>query len=62
MEINVDMDLCDVHGQCVFAAPDVFEMDDIGDLVYDAHPDEAQRPKVEAAVRLCPVQAITIGS
>jgi ferredoxin len=62
MKIEVDLDLCDVHGQCVFAAPEVFQLDDIGDLVYHAEPDESQRRKVENAVRLCPVQAIKIAS
>ncbi|MFC4950191.1 ferredoxin [Pseudonocardia sp. GCM10023141] len=60
MKISVDMDVCDVHGQCAFAAPDVFQLDDVGDLTYDSEPDDSTRANVENAVRLCPVQAIRI--
>jgi ferredoxin len=62
VKIHVDMDTCDVHGQCVFAAPEVFELDDIGDLSYKDEADDGLRAKVETAVRLCPVQAINIVS
>lgn len=60
MHITVDLDLCDGHGQCVFAAPNVFELDDVGDLHYRPEPDESERARVQNAVRLCPVQAISI--
>jgi ferredoxin len=60
MRITVDLELCDGHGQCVFAAPAVFELDDVGDLNYAADAGDEQRPNVENAVRLCPVQAIAI--
>lgn len=60
MHITVDLDLCDGHGQCVFAAPSVFELDDVGDLHYQPEPDETERARVQNAVRLCPVQAISI--
>lgn len=60
LEVIVDLELCDGHAQCEFAAPEVFALDDDGELEYDAHPDESQRAAVERAVRLCPVQAIRI--
>ncbi len=60
MRVHVDLDLCESHGQCVFAAPDVFEFDDDDVITWDATPDDALRPKVEQAVRLCPVRAITV--
>lgn len=60
MKVDVDMDVCQNYGQCVFAAPDVFDLDDAGDLVHQSDVDEAARPDVEAAVMACPVQAITI--
>lgn len=60
MKISVDMNVCQNYGQCVFAAPDVFDLDDAGDLVYRASADEAARGDVEAAAMACPVQAITI--
>ncbi len=37
MKVYVDRDKCADHGQCVFAAPDVFQLDPEGKLVYDAH-------------------------
>jgi ferredoxin len=60
MKIQVDMDVCQNYGQCVFAAPEVFDLDDAGDLVYQEVADDSARPDVEAAVMACPVQAITI--
>lgn len=60
MRIQVDLELCDSHGQCVFAAPEVFELDDLGDLAFDAAPEDGQLDAVKRAARLCPVRAITI--
>lgn len=61
MKISVDWDLCEGHGQCEFAAPDVFSINDDGELdVVDEGPAEAQRANVEQAVRRCPTRALTI--
>lgn len=60
MKIRVDMTRCETHAQCVFAAPEVFALDDDDELVYDAAPDEGLRAAVEQAVIACPVQAISI--
>lgn len=61
LKVIVDKDLCQDHGQCVFAAPDVFELDDEGHLVVLAEePDESLRTAVEDAADVCPVQAIRI--
>lgn len=60
MKVNVDMDVCQNYGQCVFAAPEVFDLDDEGELVYQAEAPDEHRNDVEAAVMACPVQAITI--
>ena len=62
LDVIVDMDLCDGHGQCEFAAPAVFALDDEGELQYEAHPPASERGRVEQAIRLCPVQAIKLGS
>ncbi|SNT12679.1 ferredoxin [Rhodococcoides kyotonense] len=62
MKIEVDWDLCEGHGQCEFAAPDVFTIDDDGELeVLDESPGEDQRKSVEQAVRRCPTRALVIG-
>jgi ferredoxin len=60
MRIEVDLDRCEAHGECVMAAPEVFELDDEDQLHYDAQPDEALRPLVTQAVRSCRVQAIRL--
>ncbi|MER5213022.1 ferredoxin [Streptomyces sp. NPDC002838] len=60
MKVVVDMNKCQDHGQCVFAAPDVFSMDDDGHLAYLPDPDAAQRDEVEEAADVCPLQAIRI--
>jgi ferredoxin len=50
---------CADHGQCVYAAPEVFQLDDSGKLAYQATPDPALRDAVEEAVDACPLQAIS---
>jgi ferredoxin len=61
MKVIVDPDLCEGHARCVELAPEVFTLDDDGySRVILEYPDEALRPKVEAAVRLCPRQAILL--
>ena len=61
LKVTVDRDVCQNHGQCVFAAPQVFELDDEGELVVlDDEPDESLRAAVEEAVDVCPTRAITV--
>ncbi|MEW2486352.1 ferredoxin [Streptomyces sp. NPDC048411] len=60
MKVVVDMNKCQDHGQCVFAAPDVFRLDDNGRLAYVSDPDDALRDEVEEAADVCPLQAIRI--
>ena len=61
IKVVVDRDLCQDHGQCVFAAPQVFELDEEGKLVVlQEEVDESLRDAVEEAADVCPVQAITI--
>ncbi len=61
IKVVVDRDLCQDHGQCVFAAPQVFELDEEGTLVVlQEEVGEDLRDAVEEAADVCPVQAITI--
>jgi ferredoxin len=61
MKVVVDMDMCQDHGQCCFAAPEVFQLDAAGHLVVlVTDPDESLRDKVEEAADVCPMQAITV--
>lgn len=61
MRVVVDWELCEGHGQCEFAAPDVFTIDDDGELELLAEsPPDAARSAVEQAVRRCPTRALVI--
>lgn len=60
MKVYVATDVCDQHGQCVLAAPELFGFDDAGSLV---HPVEVPIGLEEAARRatsVCPVRAIRV--
>lgn len=60
MKVIVDLGLCDLHGLCVEAAPEVFEIGHDGVLrVLNDAPPQDLRAKVDKAVRECPTGAIT---
>jgi ferredoxin len=61
MRVVVDFDLCESNALCMGLAPEVFEVRD-DDLLYvlDENPPEGLRGQVEAAVRTCPKNAISI--
>ncbi|MDT7726337.1 MAG: ferredoxin [Actinomycetota bacterium] len=60
IRVDVDLDLCASHGQCEFAAPEVFTLDDNADLAFVAEPGDDQAAAVRAAVRVCPTRAIRV--
>lgn len=69
MRFSVDLEKCQDHGQCVFAAPDVFQLDASGALALrheaqgeyrSGELDESRRDAIEEAADMCPVQAIFI--
>jgi ferredoxin len=61
MKIVMDWDLCQGHANCTGDAPEVFRIDDNGQLqVLLEQPPEELRPKVELAVRYCPTGAIKL--
>ena len=61
MKVVVDLSLCGLHGLCVEAAPEVFEIGDDGALhILNESPEQGLRPSVEKAVRECPTGAISI--
>ena len=60
MRVVVDLNRCQGYAQCVFLAPDVFELHGEEALLYDLNPDEAQHLRVLRAAAACPVQAIAV--
>lgn len=62
MRLVVDRDLCVTHTQCVLAAPEIFRLDANGEMVFVSEPGEMLRGRAEAAVEMCPMQAISIES
>jgi ferredoxin len=60
IKINVDMTKCQHYGQCVFEAPNVFKLNEDDKLEYTATAEDSERDNVEAAIDICPMQAIFI--
>jgi ferredoxin len=62
MKVIVDSGRCELHGECMMAAPDVFEIEDDKEsvTVLNDQPGEHQRSAVEEAAMMCPVTAIRI--
>jgi ferredoxin len=60
VQVTVDYDRCEGHGQCTLAAPEVFSFDDRGSLhvVEKIGPDS--RAAVEQSIRSCPALAIQL--
>jgi ferredoxin len=59
LEIDIDRDACMGSGNCVFAAPGVFELDD-DSVARVVDPEASPEEAVVTAARQCPTHAITI--
>ncbi|MCA9821911.1 MAG: ferredoxin [Dehalococcoidia bacterium] len=59
MKVEVNHDVCEGHGKCEMAAPEVFELrdDDLSYVLVDEVA-PALKEKVDRAIRLCPRAAI----
>jgi len=61
MRVVVDLMKCESNGMCMAQAPEVFLVNDDDELVVlQEMPDEHLRPKVVAAVKRCPKQALSL--
>jgi ferredoxin len=61
MRVTIDQDACVCSGQCVLAAPDVFDQSDDGFVVLLAnHPPPELDEDVRQAAATCPALAITV--
>ncbi|WP_208024274.1 ferredoxin [Amycolatopsis pithecellobii] len=59
--VEVDRDRCEGHGRCEMSAPEIYRLDDDGELeilLSEVGPD--QRPGAEAGVLACPVAALRL--
>ncbi|MFF7365197.1 4Fe-4S domain-containing protein [Streptomyces sp. NPDC008125] len=61
MRVKVDQPRCVASGQCVLAAPDVFDQDDDGIVqVLVERPEAAYHEDVRESVAVCPAAAIRL--
>ncbi|MCW2695104.1 MAG: ferredoxin [Modestobacter sp.] len=58
--VAVDTAVCELHGQCVEAAPEVFAFDGGGQLQYRETVPDDEVTAVQDAQFLCPTQAIAL--
>jgi ferredoxin len=61
MEIRLDHAKCVASGQCVQAAPGVFDQDDDGLVVLIPGDHAADDAAIRQAVRVCPTRVIALG-
>jgi len=59
-KVVVDWNACVGHGQCEFAAPNVFTINEEGKLELNETPEESERKAVEQAIRKCPTRALSL--
>lgn len=62
MHVTVDYNLCAGHGQCLLAAPDIFDIPEGSEqvVVLVSEPPEDDRERVIRAAAMCPAEAIRI--
>lgn len=60
VKVEVDMSKCQHYGQCVFEAPKVFSLNSSDKLEYVDEVPDSELGNVEAAIDICPMQAIRL--
>lgn len=62
MKVLRNAKTCELHGECVLAAPEVFEIEDDKDVVtvINPEPSEELRKAVENAVLMCPTASLQL--
>jgi ferredoxin len=58
--VRVDLNLCQSHGECVPAAPGVFELGDDDTLRWQREVTADRRGELEEAANVCPMMAISL--
>jgi ferredoxin len=62
MRVTINLELCEGHGMCMMAAPEIFDVPDGAEkvLLLQGEPPEALRAEAEEAAETCPVRAISV--
>ena len=60
MRVSVRYEVCEGHGVCAEACPEVFRMMGPKPVLLTIRPDKSLRSAVERAVRECPTSAIEL--
>jgi ferredoxin len=64
MNIVVDLNLCQGHSQCEEVAPEIFQVREgengYQTVVVNTSPDASLQEKLDAAVRRCPTEALSL--
>ena len=58
--VHVDMNLCQSHGECVYVAPDIFELGDDDVLRWREEIRDGEREVAQEAADACPMLAIRL--
>ena len=59
LEVAIDRDVCMGSGNCIYAAPGVFDLDD-DSVAFIVDPAGSPEDNVITAARNCPTHAITV--
>jgi ferredoxin len=60
MRVEVDLTRCQGYGNCLAAAPEVFDLNDDGLVMILRQPEGSDEAASRSAAKLCPVKAITV--
>jgi ferredoxin len=62
MRVGIDLSRCAGYGNCIEAAPDVFDMSDDADVavVLIENPGPEYAEQVRKAARVCPAEAVIV--
>ncbi len=62
MRVEIDLSRCAGYGNCIEAAPDVFDMSDDADVavVLIENPGPEYAEQVRKAARVCPAEAVIV--
>ena len=58
--VHVDMNLCQSHGECVYVAPDIFELGEDDVLRWREEISTEEREVAQEAADACPMLAIRL--